>query len=154
MIANLCSHTVPTHGSKRNMWYSVNTFRLWSWLSRCRWRGQLGVFSCISKGKKNEEKGSFICICDGLKHDSKLVLTYSPYTWLQREYVIWCKYLLIVKLAEPMLLTWTTGCFYLHFTRKKQDKGSFIWNCDGLKHDTKVVLTYCPYTWLQKEYVI
>ena len=56
MIANLCSHTVPTHGSKRNMWYSVNTFRLWSWLSRCRWRGQLGVFTCISKGKKMKKK--------------------------------------------------------------------------------------------------
>ena len=82
------------------------------------------------------------------------MFTYSPYTWLQKEYVIWCKYLPFVKLAE-MSLTWTTGRFYLHFKRKKQgEKGSFICTCNGFKHYTKVVLTYCPYTWLEKEYVI
>ena len=44
--------------SKRNMWYGVNTFRLWSWLRQCRWRGRLDVFSCISKGKKRNKKVS------------------------------------------------------------------------------------------------
>ena len=48
---------------------------------------------------------------NGLKHDSKLVFTYSPYTWLQKEYVISCKCLPIVKLAEQMSLTWTTEHF-------------------------------------------
>ena len=79
---------------------------------------------------------------------------YSPYIWLQKENVLWCKYLSIVKLAEQMSLTWTTGHFYLHFKRKKKvEKGFFICNCNGLRHDTKLVLTYSPYIWLQKEYV-
>ena len=152
MIPNLCWHTVPTYGSKRNMWYGVNTFRLWSWLSRCRWCGRLGIFTCISKGKKRKkQKGFFICNCIGFKHDTKLVLTYSPYTWFQKEYVKWRKYLPFVKLAAPMSLTRTTGRFQLHFKReKKEEKGFFISNCNGLKHDTKLVLTYSPYIWLQK----
>ena len=108
-----------------------------------------GRFYLHFKRKKNEEKGSFISNCNGLKHDSKLVFTYSPYTWLQKQYVISCKYLLIAKLAEQMSLTWMTGRFYLHFKRKKnEEKGSFISNCNGLKHDSKLVFTYSPYTWL------
>ena len=114
-----------------------------------------GRFYLHFKRKKNEEKGAFISNCNGLKHDSKLVFTYSPSTWLQKEYVIWCKYLPIVKLAEQMSLTWTTERFYLHFKRKKnEEQGSFISNGNGLKHDSKLVFTYSPYTWLQKEYVI
>ena len=83
------------------------------------------------------------------------MLTYSPYIWLQKENVIWCKYLPIVKLAEQMSLTWTTGRFYLQFTRKKkkQTKRFLHLKLYWLKHDTKLVLTYTPYTWLQKEYV-
>ena len=66
-----------------NKWYRWNNFR----------RGQLGVFTCISQGKKKKErkkqKGSSIWNYIGLKHDNKLVLTYSPYKRLQREYVKW-----------------------------------------------------------------
>ena len=79
-----------------------------------------GHFYLHFKRKKKVEKGFFICNCNGLRHDTKLVLTYSPYIWLQKEYVKWCKYLPFVKLAEQMSLTWTTGRFYLQFTRKKK----------------------------------
>ena len=103
--------------------------------------------------RKKGRKGFFICTCNGLQHDSKLVLTYTPYIWLQKEYVKWCKYLPFVKLTELMSLTRTTGRFYLHFKRKKGRKGFFICTCNGLQHDSKLVLTYSPYTWLQKEYV-
>ena len=103
------------------------------------------AFLPVFQKEKKVEKGFFFYNCNGLKHDTKLVWTYCPYTWLQKKYVIWCKYLPFVKLAE-MSLTWTTGRFYLHFKRKKKvEKGFFIYNCNGLKHDTKLVWTYCPY---------
>ena len=72
--------------------------------------------------EKKGEKGSFICTCNGLKHYTKLVLTYCPYTWLEKEYVIWCKYLPFLKLAQLMSLTRLTGRFYLHFKRNKKGK--------------------------------
>ena len=72
--------------------------------------------------EKKVEKGFFIDNCNGLKHDTKLVLTYCPYIWLQKEYVKRCTYLPFVKPAEQMSLTSTTGRFYLHLLVKRNKK--------------------------------
>ena len=143
MIPNLCWHTVPTHGSKRNMWYGVNTFRLWSWLSRCRWRGRLGVFTCISQEKKKKETERFLHL--------KL---YCLKTWHQTGVDIQslhmvpkgiCKMVQIPSVCET---GWADVADVDDWAflpaiqkEKKVEKGFFICNCNGLKHDTKLVLT-------------
>ena len=48
---------------------------------------------------------------------------YSPYIWLQKENVLWCKYLSIVKLAEQMSLTWT---FLPAFHKKKKERNKKV----------------------------
>ena len=114
MIANLCWHTVPTHGSKRNIylpfvclaWHVVpNLSTICHIVEIISDADDWAFLPCISQEKKRKkQKGSFIWNYIALKHDTKLVLTYSPYIWLQKEYVKRCKYLQFVKLAEPMSL--------------------------------------------------